>query len=76
MASKLGIQAMGSYLKLPCEYELQILSNIKVSVTKNHDENYTKVRPPLVPGSGPPSFAQQSICVLAFDEVDELVLFC
>ena len=48
MALKLGIQALGSYLKLTCKYVLYILSSTKVSAAKDHGENSTKVRPPLV----------------------------
>ena len=32
----LGLQALGSYLKLTCEYELQILSNTKSGAPKDH----------------------------------------
>ena len=34
-------------MRLTCEYELDILSNIKVSVAKVHGENYMKLRPLL-----------------------------
>ena len=47
-ALKLAIQALRSYLNQTCEYELQILSNTKVSAAKDHGENYMNVRPPLV----------------------------
>ena len=47
-ALKLGIQALGSYLKPNCEYELHIIPNTKVGAAKDHGENYMKVRPPLV----------------------------
>ena len=39
MALKLGIQALRSYLKLPCGYDLHILSNTKVIVAKDQREN-------------------------------------
>ena len=44
---KLGIQNLRSYLKLICENELHILSNHKVSATKDHGENYMKSDHPL-----------------------------
>ena len=44
----LCVHALRSYLKLICEYELHSLPNKKVSGEKDHDENYIKVRPPLV----------------------------
>ena len=44
---KLRIQNLGSYIRLTCEYELDILSNTKVSHTKVHGENYMKLRPLL-----------------------------
>ena len=47
-ALKLGIQAVGSYLKPNCEYELDIVSNAKVGAAKDHGENYRKDSPPLV----------------------------
>ena len=47
-ALKLGIQALRSYLKLTCEYELHTLSNAKVGAAKDHGGNYMKVRPSLV----------------------------
>ena len=37
-ALKLGIQALGNYLKLTREYELHILSNIEVCAAKDLDE--------------------------------------
>ena len=48
MALKLGIQALGSYLKPNCEYELHIIANTKVGAAKDHGENYMKVKPHLV----------------------------
>ena len=48
MALELATEALRSYLKLPCEYELYILSNTKVSTAKGHGENYMKVRLLLV----------------------------
>ena len=47
-AFKFDKQALRSYLKLTCEYELNILPNTKVSAAKDHGENYMKVRPLLV----------------------------
>ena len=47
MAFKLDKQALRSYLKLTCEYELHILTNTYVSVAKGHGKNYMKVRPSL-----------------------------
>ena len=47
-AFKLDKQALRSYLKLTCEYELHILPNTKVSDAKDHGKSYMKVRPPLV----------------------------
>ena len=47
-AIKLDIQALISYLKLTCEYELHIQPNTEVSAAKDHGKNYMKVRPPLV----------------------------
>ena len=44
----LGTQSLRSYLKLTCEYEFHILPNTKVSIAKDHGENYKKVRPSLV----------------------------
>ena len=32
----LSVHALGSYLKLTCEYELYILPNTKVSAAKDH----------------------------------------
>ena len=34
-------------MRLSCEYELDILSNTKVSLAKVHGENYIKLRPLL-----------------------------
>ena len=48
-AFKLDKQALRSYLKLACEYELHILRNTKVSAAKDHGKNCMKVRPSLVP---------------------------
>ena len=45
---KLSIQALRSYLKLSCEYELHILPITKTSAAEDEDKNYIKVRPPLV----------------------------
>ena len=42
---KLGTQNLGSYMRLTCEYELDILSNTKGSLAKDHGENYMKFRP-------------------------------
>ena len=42
---KLGTQNLGSYMKLTCEYEVDILSNTKVSLAEDHGENYMKLRP-------------------------------
>ena len=42
---KLGTQNLGSYMRLTCEYELDILPNTKGSLTKDHGENYMKLRP-------------------------------
>ena len=47
-ALKLAIQALRSYLNQTCKYELHTLSDTKFSATKDHGENYMKVRPPLV----------------------------
>ena len=47
-ALKLDIQALSSYLRLFCEYELYSLPNKKVSAAKDHGKNYMKDRPPLV----------------------------
>ena len=47
-ALKLGIQALRSYLKMTCEYELYTLSNERVGATKGYGKNHMKVRPPLV----------------------------
>ena len=43
-----GAEALRSYLKLTCEYELHTLSNVKVGATKDHGENYMNVRQQLV----------------------------
>ena len=32
-------------MRLTCEYELDILSNAKVSLAKDYGENYRKLRP-------------------------------
>ena len=48
MALILRVDALRSYLKLICEYELHILLNKKVSVAKDHGKSYINVRPPLV----------------------------
>ena len=45
---KLAIHALRSSLYQTCKYELHTLSDTKVSATKDHGENYMKVRPPLV----------------------------
>ena len=42
---KLGTQNLGSYKRLTCEYELDILSNTKGSLAKDHGENNMKLRP-------------------------------
>ena len=44
----LGVLALGSYLKLICEYELRSLPNKKAGGAKDHGKNYMKVRPPQV----------------------------
>ena len=44
----LGVDALRSYLKLICEYELHSLPNKKVSGGKDHGKDYIKVRLPLV----------------------------
>ena len=44
----LSIQALRSYLRLICEYELHNLSNTKVNTAKDHGENCMKVRPYLL----------------------------
>ena len=44
MALKLDKRALTGYLKLTCEYELDILPNRKVSAAKDYGENYIKVR--------------------------------
>ena len=41
---KLSIQNLGSYMRLTFEYELDILSNTKVSLAKIHGENYMSFR--------------------------------
>ena len=38
-ALKLAIQALRSYLKLPCEYEFHIIPNTKVSTARDHEEH-------------------------------------
>ena len=48
MALRRGIEALGNYLKLNCEYKLHILLNTKVGTVKDHGKNYIKVRPLLV----------------------------
>ena len=47
-ASIQGVNALRSYLKLMCEYELHSLPNKKDSGAKDYGKNYIKVRPPLV----------------------------
>ena len=44
----LSVRALGSYLKLICEYELHILPNKKVSTAEDHGKNCIKVKPLLV----------------------------
>ena len=41
----LRTENLGSYMRLTCEYELDILSNTNVSLAKDHGENYMKLRP-------------------------------
>ena len=41
---KLGTQNLGSYMRLTCEYDLDILSNTKGSLAKDHGENNMKLR--------------------------------
>ena len=41
---KLGIQNLGSYMRLTSEYELDILSNTKVRLAKIHGDNYVNFR--------------------------------
>ena len=41
---KLGTQNLESYMRLTYEYELDILSNTKGSLAKDHGENYMKLR--------------------------------
>ena len=41
----LRTQNLGSYMRLTCEYELNTLSNTKVSLANDHGENYMKLRP-------------------------------
>ena len=53
---KLGIQNLGSYMGLTCEYELDILSNTKGSLAKDHGENNMKLRP----------FLARHLCVIAY----------
>ena len=45
---KSGTQNLGSYVRLTCEYELDILSDTKGSLGKDHDENNMNLRPLLV----------------------------
>ena len=47
-AIKLDKQALRSYLKPTCEYELHTLPNAKANVAKDHGKNYTKIRSSLV----------------------------
>ena len=47
-ALTLRVNALKSYLKLICEYELHSLPNKKVSGAKDHGKNYMKVRPPHI----------------------------
>ena len=42
---KLGTQNLGSYMRLTCEYSLDILSYTKGSLAKDHGENNMKLRP-------------------------------
>ena len=42
---KSGTQNLGSYMRLTCEYELDILSNTKGSLGKDHGENNMNLRP-------------------------------
>ena len=44
----LGLQALMSYLRLTYEYESYALPDAKISTTKDHGENYMKVKPPMV----------------------------
>ena len=44
----LDVQALRSYLKPICKYELHSLPNEKVSGAKDHGIKYIKVGPPLV----------------------------
>ena len=41
----LGTQNLASYMGLTCEYELDILSNTKGSLAKDHGENNMKLIP-------------------------------
>ena len=43
MALKLGKQAVRNYLKLTCQYKLNIFADTKVSAAEDHGENYTNV---------------------------------
>ena len=43
MALILRVNALKSYLKLICEYELHSLLNKKVGGAKDHGKNYIKV---------------------------------
>ena len=47
-ALKLGTQSLRSYLKVSCQYDVHIFPNTKVTIAKDHGENYMKVRPALV----------------------------
>ena len=42
---KSGTQNLGNYMGLTCENELDILSNTKGSLAKDHGENNMKLRP-------------------------------
>ena len=41
MTLKLDIQALRSNLNLPCEFELHIFPNTKISAARNHGEGQT-----------------------------------
>ena len=43
----LGLEALKSYFKLTCEYELHALTNTKVRSAKDHGKNYINVEQPL-----------------------------
>ena len=47
-ALKFGVQSLGSYSELLCEYERHILPSVKVGAAKDHGKNYIRVRHPLV----------------------------